>query len=155
MCSETESSVLLSHQIARPAAKASRASTDQSQSIEGAVVCFAGRNHGRSGIAMPAAFSLFIFSHFKWLNILVQNEPCLCVRLSVCLSQPFIWKLFGRFWWNLDHMILRENWDDAFLRFWKFCFNDVITAILYVLQCGTLTVAILLRFYSKLQTRCN
>ena len=46
MRSETESSVLLSHQIARPAAKASRASTDQSQSIEGAVVCFTGRMLG-------------------------------------------------------------------------------------------------------------
>ena len=73
MRSEIKSSVLLSHQIARPAAKASRASTDQSQSIEGAVVCFAGRNHGRIGIGMPAAFYLFVFN-FLWIEMSLLGQ---------------------------------------------------------------------------------
>ena len=92
----------------------------------------------------------------RWLNILVRNEPCLCVCLcvcvSVCLSQPFIWTLFGRFWWNLDHLILSKIWDDTFLRFWKCCFDDVMAAILYVYECGTLTVAILLWFSLNFRT---
>ena len=83
MRSETESSVLLSHQIARPAAKASRASTEQSQSIEGAVVCFAGRNHGRSGIAMPAAFSLFVFS-FLWIEMSLLGQACVYLHKIYC-----------------------------------------------------------------------
>ena len=28
---------------------------------------------------------VFIFRHFKWLNILVWNEPCLCICVSVCV----------------------------------------------------------------------
>ena len=83
MRSETESSVLLSHQIARPAAKASRAWPDQSQSIEGAVVCFAGRNHGRSGIAMPAAFSLFVFS-FLWIEMSLLGQACVYLHKIYC-----------------------------------------------------------------------
>ena len=80
-------------------------------------------------------------------------ERALSVRVCVCLSQPFIWKLYGRFWWNLDHMILSKIWDDTFFKFLICCFDDVIAAILYVFECGTLTVAILLWFSSKLQTR--
>ena len=33
----------------------------------------------------PHNVDLFIFNHFKWLNILTRNEPCLCVSLSVCV----------------------------------------------------------------------
>ena len=40
-----------------------------------AVVCFAGRNHGRSGIAMPAAFSIFVFS-FLWIEMSLLGQAC-------------------------------------------------------------------------------
>ena len=67
---------------------------------------------------------------------------CLSVCVSVCLSRPLISTILGRFWWNLDHMILTKIWDDTFLKFWNFWFDDVITAFLYVFQCGTLTSSI-------------
>ena len=73
-------------------------------------------------ILLPLEESFYIQS----FQMAVYFSPCVCV--SVCLSQPFIWTLFGRFWWNLDHMILTKIWDDTFLKFWKCCLNDVITA---------------------------
>ena len=79
MRSETESSMLLSHQIARPAVKASRASTDQSQSIEGVVVCFAGRMLEEVALPMPAAFSLFVFS-FLWIKMSLLGQACVYLR---------------------------------------------------------------------------
>ena len=67
-----------------------------------------------------------------WLNILFRNESCqcvcLCVCVSVCQSGSLKATIFGRFLWNLEHMIITEIWDDTFLIFWKFCSNDVITA---------------------------
>ena len=81
----------------------------------------------------------------SWGGLYLSPGRALSVCVYVCLSQPFIWTLFGRFWWNLDHMILTRFWDDTFLRFWKCWSDDVIAAILYVFKCGTLTVAILLR----------
>ena len=52
-----------------------------------------------------------------WLNMLQWTPGCVCVCVSVCLSQPFIWTLFVRFWWNLDHLILSKIWDDTFSNF--------------------------------------
>ena len=71
-----------------------------------------------------------------WLNILVQDKPCLCVCVSVCLcvcmyvclSGSLEAAIFDRFLWNFNYMVLTKIWDDTFLRFWKFCSNDVITA---------------------------
>ena len=74
-------------------------------------------------------FQLFLYSVISLLNMLSPGRS-LSVRLCVCLSQPFIWTLLDRFRWNLDHMILTKIWDDTFLKFWKCCLNDVITAIL-------------------------
>ena len=64
---------------------------------------------------------------------------CLFVCLSVCLSQPLISTILVRFWWNLDHITLTKTWYDAFLKLWTFWFDDIITAVLYVFQCCTLT----------------
>ena len=70
--------------------------------------------------------------------MLTQGDPCLCVCVSVCLSvclsvcvylsQPLISKILGRFRWNLDHITLTKIWDDTFLKFLKFWFDDVISA---------------------------
>ena len=57
------------------------------------------------------------------------SPVCASVCLCVCLSH-FIWTLWDRFRWNLDHMILTKIWDETFLKFWKCCLNDVITAFL-------------------------
>ena len=72
-----------------------------------------------------------LFTH-RHLSILIKMKFRLfvCVCVCVCLSQPFIWTLWDRFRWNLDHMILTKIWDDTFLKFWKCCLNDVITAFL-------------------------
>ena len=48
------------------------------------MVCFAGRNHGRSGIAMPAAFSLFVFS-FLWIEMSLL--PRVIEKQSLCPLQ--------------------------------------------------------------------
>ena len=48
-----------------------------------AVVCFAGRNHGRSGIAMPAAFSLFVFS-FLWIEMSLLGQACVYLHKIYC-----------------------------------------------------------------------
>ena len=79
MHSETESSVILSYQIAQPAAKASRASTDQSQSIEGAVVFLL----GEVALPMPAAFSLFGFS-FLWIEMNLLGQACVYLHKIYC-----------------------------------------------------------------------
>ena len=83
MRSETENSVLLSHQIAHSTAKASCASSDQSQSIEGAVVCFAGRIMGEVALPMPAAFSLFVFS-FLWIEMSLLGQACVYLHKIYC-----------------------------------------------------------------------
>ena len=105
-------------------------------------------------------FQSFLNSIKFWLNMLQSNRGCLCVCVcvSVCLSvfvcvsslQPI---RIGRFWWNFPQMILKIFASDFFRRFWKFKMDDVMAAILYVFHSGTLTVAILLRFSSKLSTR--
>ena len=75
----------------------------------------------------------YIQSFHNWICC-PRGDPCLCVCLCVCLSvclyAPFIWTLLDRFRWNLDHMILTKIWDETFLKFWKCCLNDVITAFL-------------------------
>ena len=82
---------------------------------------------------------LFLYSVISiWLNILVQDEPCLCVCVYecvyvcvyVCLYGPPIATLFGRFLWNLEYVILAKIWDHIFFKLWHFCSSDVITAIL-------------------------
>ena len=52
------------------------------------------------------------------------------VCASVCVSQHFIATPLGRFWWKFTQMTLTKFWEDSFLIFWKFYFNDVITAFL-------------------------
>ena len=87
---------------------------------------------------------LYIQSFHYWISC-PWGEPCLCVHVCVCLSQPFIWTILDRFRLNLDHMILTKNWDDTFLKVWKCCLNDVTTAILRLFD-GAL---------SHLQFLCN
>ena len=71
---------------------------------------------------------VFIFSHFRTEYVVPGRS--LSVRLSVCLWSSLISTIFDRFCWNLDHIVLTKIWDDTFLKFSKFCFDDVITAIL-------------------------
>ena len=86
----------------------------------------------------------YIQSFHDWICC-PRGDPCLCVCVSVCLWQPFIWTPLGRFWWNLDHMILSKIWDETFLKFLKCCLDDVITANLRLFD-GAL---------SRLQFLCN
>ena len=75
----------------------------------------------------------FIFSHFSMTKYL-SPERALSVRVSVCvsvcLSGSLVATIVCRFLWNFDHMIIAKIWDDTFLRFWKCCYNDIITAFL-------------------------
>ena len=57
---------------------------------------------------------------------------CLSVCLSVRLSQHFIATPLDRFQRNFTESILSKIWDDTFLIFWKFWFDDVITAFLMI-----------------------
>ena len=82
-------------------------------------------------------FIFFLYSVISLLNMLSPGRSlsvrlcvCVCVCVSVCLYAPFIWTLLDRFRWNLDHMTLTKIWDETFLKFWKCCLNDVITAFL-------------------------
>ena len=78
----------------------------------------------------------FLYSVFSGLNMLTPGDPCLCISvcvcvyLSVCMSQPLIFTNLGRCWWKFDHITSTKNLDDAFLRFSKFWFCDVITTFL-------------------------
>ena len=75
MRSETESSVLLSHQIARPARKAPRASINQSQSIEGAVSTFAFTN-------FTVQWTLFFLDSTVFFSFSTNTFVIACKRLS-------------------------------------------------------------------------
>ena len=77
----------------------------------------------------------YIQSFQDWICWPRGSPVCASVCVCVCLSQPLISTILGRFWWNLDHMILTKIWDDTFLKFWKFCFDDVITAF-FLLFCN-------------------
>ena len=81
----------------------------------------------------------------------VCASVCLSVCLSVCPSRWIFSTIFVRFWWKCTQMILTKIWDDTFFIFSKFCFDDVITAILYVFRWGTLTVVIFKQFSSNWQ----
>ena len=78
----------------------------------------------------------YIQSFQDWIFCPRTIPVCVCVRVRVrarvcvCLSGSLISTFLDRFCWNLDHIVLTKNWDDAFLKFWKFCFDDVITAFL-------------------------
>ena len=62
---------------------------------------------------------IFIFSHFRWLNILVRNEPCLCVCLCVCLSVCHS-LLFGHYSSDFD-----ETWTTwSYQKFEMTLFSD-------------------------------
>ena len=54
------------------------------------------------------------------------------VCVSVCVSQHFIATPLDRFQRNFTESILSKIWDDTFLIFWKFWFDDVITAFLMI-----------------------
>ena len=100
----------------------------------------------------------YIQSNFDWIcwdrteGVCVSVRACDCLCVCVCVSslQPI---RMGRFWWNFPQMILKIFASDIFHGFWKFKTDDVMAAILYVFHSGTLTVAILLWFSSKLSTR--
>ena len=103
--------------------------------------------------------AVYIFSHFRTEYFNPEDEPCLCVcasvrlsvRLSVCLSRWIFSTIFVRFWWKCTQMILTKIWDDTFFIFSNFCFDDVITVILYVFRCSTLMVVIFKQFSSNWQ----
>ena len=98
---------------------------------------------------------LFIFSHFRTEYLNPGDEPCLCVCVSVCLSVCvyglIISAIFDQIRSKFTQMILTKIWDDTFFSFSKFCFDDVITVILYVFLWGTLTVVIFKQFSSNWQ----
>ena len=114
----------------------------------------------RSCVQIPLSTTFFIiFSQNLTEYVTIETKGvCVCVCVSVCLSvclcvsslQP---KRMDRFWCNFPQMICRIFASDIFHGFWKFKMDDVMAAILYVFKSGTLTVAILLRFSSKLRTR--
>ena len=65
--------------------------------------------------------------------------------MSVCVISTS--QRMTRFWFNAPQVICYILTRSSFLGFWKFKFDDVMTAILYVFECDTLTGAILLRLY--------
>ena len=69
-----------------------------------------------------------------------------CVSVCVCVSRLIFSTIFVRFWWKCTQMIWTKIWDDTFFIFSNFCFDDVITAILYIFRWGTLMVVILSNF---------
>ena len=99
--------------------------------------------------------TIFIFSHFRTEYLNPEDEPCLCVclsvRLCVCPSRWIFSTIFVRFRWKCTQMILTKIWDDTFFIFSNFCFDDVITVILYVFWWGTLMVVIFKQFSSNWQ----
>ena len=58
----------------------------------------------------------------------VRVSVCLCV----CLYGSLEAAVFDRFLLNFNYIVLTKIWVDTFLRFWKFCSYDVITAFFAV-----------------------
>ena len=80
---------------------------------------------------------------------------CICVCMYVCVyvcdratAQTNGWILM-----KFSTNDLTDICEVRFSRILKFRNDDVMAAILYVFLCGTLTVAIFVRFSSKLQGR--
>ena len=91
------------------------------------------------------SFEIFVGLHFSFFI------GCLCVCLTVYVSRWIFSTNFVRFWWKCTQMILTKIWDDTFFIFSNFCFDDVITVILYVFRWGTLMVVIFKQFSSNWQ----
>ena len=72
----------------------------------------------------------YIQSFQDWICCPRTIPVCVCVRACVCLYGPLISTFLVRFCWNLDHIVLTKIWHDTFLKFWQFCFDDVITVFL-------------------------
>ena len=79
---------------------------------------------------------------------------CVCVCVSVCLSQHFVTTPFGWFWWNFTQILLTKIWDDTFLIFWNFWFNDVITAF-FVISLAALSRLQFLSNFIQIDILCS
>ena len=77
--------------------------------------------------------------------VCVSVCACVCGKAAAQMDES----IFMKFYTN----DLRDICEFPFSRILHFEINDVIAAILYVFLCGTLTVAILLRFSSKFNAR--
>ena len=85
----------------------------------------------------------YIFWAFKDFRVLS--------KLCVCPSRWIISTIFVKFWFKMHSNGLNKNLRWHFFHFLKFCFDDVITVILYVFQWGTLMVVIFKQFSSNWQ----
>ena len=108
-----------------------------------------------SALIITALHAFYINSHFDWIRCNRTQGVCASVCVSVCLSvsslQP---KRLNRFWWNFPQMILSIFASVIFRgQFLKFRIRWRNSGHFALTRCGTLTVAILVRFFSNFNTR--
>ena len=88
--------------------------------------------------------SFFTFRVSVCVCVCVCVCPCVCVLSTAQTDGPILIKLSTNYLLNICSI--------RFFLFWKFKFVDALATIFAVFECGTLTVAILLRFSSHFWT---
>ena len=96
-------------------------------------------------------FYLFLFS-VNLTEYVAMDPGCLSVCLSVCLCAISTAKTDGLILMKLSTNHFQQICEVRFSPILKIQIDDVMAAIIAVFECGTLTVAILLRFSSNFRT---